>query len=219
MLRCSTIDEFEELEHFKLLHRIEVSMNNGAYYDNRLKGQCQPGKTMSIITDGWAVKRTTLPYLANKKEYSQEVHQHCQGCKVHGFRRSIHRTMPHISTGTNLNLTCLMDEILAKIEYCEENNKTFPTELLIQVDGGPENVSKAFLAFGELLVRLNVFEKVETNRLPVGHTHEDIDALFGSLWNFLKPHTIYTPQKFRELVEAAFGENQFIDTRKTDKKG
>lgn len=218
MLRCSTIDEFEDLEHFKLLHRIEVSMNNGAYYDDRLKAQTNPGKYFCIITDGWAVKRTSIPYLANLREYGQEVHQHIQGCKQHGLFRDLYRTMPHINTGTNLNITCIMDEILARIEYCEKNNKSFPTDLFIQVDGGPENVSKAFLAFGELLVRLNVFERVSINRLPVGHTHEDIDALFGSLWNYLKPWSIYTPQRFKELVEEAFKDNQHIDTRKTDKK-
>lgn len=218
MLSCQTIDEFEDLEYFKILHRLEVSMCKMAYYENRLKAYNEPDRVCVIITDGWAVKRTTLPYLANQKEYGEEVHQHCQGCKQFKLRRAIHRTFPHVKTGTNLNMTCIVNEILDRVAHCEEFNLPFPTDLLLQVDGGPENTSKAFLAFGELLVRLNIFEHLEINRLPVGHTHEDIDAMFGNLWNFLKPWPIYTPQRFQELVEKAFQDGQFIDTRKTDKK-
>lgn len=43
-------------------------------------------------------------------------------------------------------------------------------------------------------------------RLPVGHTHEDIDACFGTLasW-FATESQILTPQEYKEKLEAKFG--------------
>jgi hypothetical protein len=39
-----------------------------------------------------------------------------------------------------------------------------------------------------------VFDRIEVARLPVGHTHEDIDAMFGVLWRATRGQTIMTPQ-------------------------
>lgn len=56
----------------------------------------------------------------------------------------------------------------------------------------------------ELLHEFNVFETIEFNRLPVGHTHEDIDAMFGTIWTKIKQKTIKTPQEFKDAVMEAF---------------
>ena len=37
---------------------------------------------------------------------------------------------------------------------------------------------------------------IEVWRLPVGHTHEDIDGRFGVLSMFIREQSIETPQKF-----------------------
>ncbi len=49
-----------------------------------------------------------------------------------------------------------------------------------------------------------VFDHIEVARLPVGHTHEDIDALFGVLWRAAQGKTIITPQEWEEMARATF---------------
>ncbi len=42
------------------------------------------------------------------------------------------------------------------------------------------------------------------NRLPVGHTHEDIDACFGTIAVWFDRNIIQTPQQYKEEIERAF---------------
>jgi hypothetical protein len=38
------------------------------------------------------------------------------------------------------------------------------------------------------------------SRLPVGHTHEDIDACFGMIWELIKDYTVLTPDDYKRLI-------------------
>jgi hypothetical protein len=201
---CTGYEDFQRLEHFKLLHRIEVTTQKAAYYSSRRLAEVEPEKYMSVIVDGMQQSHSELPYFGNQKEYPYKVVQYLTGCKQHGFASTFHRSFPHIKHGVNLTITCLMHQILMRQNHCMESNSKMPTHLLIQIDGGPENTAKPFLAFCELLLRLRVFDKIEVNRLPVGHTHEDIDALFGTLWKHLRSEVIKTPQDFKKYVLEAF---------------
>jgi hypothetical protein len=40
-------------------------------------------------------------------------------------------------------------------------------------------------------------------RLPVGHTHEDIDSLFAKIWKKLRQMHVITPQQYEILAKAA----------------
>ena len=62
-----------------------------------------------------------------------------------------------------------------------------------QFDGGVENANKYFLAVAEWLVLKGLAKKVVLTRLPVGHTHEDIDAMFAHIWKALNSKYVLTP--------------------------
>jgi hypothetical protein len=62
--------------------------------------------------------------------------------------------------------------------WVQEFNE-FPDELWIQGDGGSENANKAVLAFLEWLVAKKIIKEIWLNRNKVGHTHIDVDAVFG----------------------------------------
>ena len=49
-----------------------------------------------------------------------------------------------------------------------------------------------------------MFDRIEVARLPVGHTHEDIDAMFGVLWRATRGQTIMTPQAWKMCALQAF---------------
>ena len=71
------------------------------------------------------------------------------------------------------------------------------------MDGGSENTAKAALAICELLVARRLTRRVILSRLLVGHTHEDIDAIFAVIWQFLKNKKVMTPQIYANLLALA----------------
>ncbi|CAB4033100.1 Hypothetical predicted protein, partial [Paramuricea clavata] len=65
-----------------------------------------------------------------------------------------------------------------------------------------ENKNRHVFTLLSLLVELSIFDKVKGNFLPVGHTHEDIDALFGIFSKKLQIQDIYT---FDDLCQSFEG--------------
>ena len=47
-------------------------------------------------------------------------------------------------------------------------------------------------------------KKIILTRLPVGHTHDDMDAIFGLLWKWMSGRIIETIDKFKEGVKESF---------------
>ena len=81
----------------------------------------------------------------------------------------------------------------------------FPEKLYIQTDGGPENASATVLALCELLVVKKIIKSfVEVARLPVGHTHENIDALFGNIWTYTRGKYIHHPYEYTTVLGDCF---------------
>ena len=59
----------------------------------------------------------------------------------------------------------------------------------------------------EILVN-RVVKNLYVTRLPKGHTHDDIDGVFGIIWNcFMKYSTIETFNEFKIKVENLFQED------------
>ena len=77
------------------------------------------------------------------------------------------------------------------------------------MDGANENANKYTLALCELLVSIKLVDKIVVTRLPVGHTHEDIDARFGNIWTYIREKTVATPQKYLQaLISVWSGEKK-----------
>lgn len=71
------------------------------------------------------------------------------------------------------------------------------------MDGGSENTAKAALAICELLVARRLTRRIVLTRLLVGHTHEDIDAIFALIWQYMKNKKALTPQIYAAMVAMA----------------
>lgn len=148
-----------------------------------------------------------LQHFPGKAKESTVLKQKIVGAKQHGFSRTLYRVFPHVKSGGNLACEVLLHEIESRIDYCLANGKPFPRKLYLQIDGGPENTAKHFYALCEDLVRQGVFDSIEAARLPVGHTHEDIDAMFGVLWRAAQGKTIITPDQWKNMALAAFNQS------------
>jgi hypothetical protein len=59
------------------------------------------------------------------------------------------------------------------------------------------------LGICELLVARRLTKKVVLTRLPVGHTHEDIDSVYGVIWKSNSGLCILSPQQYKRALEWA----------------
>lgn len=81
-----------------------------------------------------------------------------------------------VNGGGNLTI-----EILYRtLKKQQLQRKSWPEELFLQLDNTcSDNKNRAVLGYLGYLVAAGTFKKITLSFLPVGHTHEDIDALFG----------------------------------------
>ena len=86
-------------------------------------------------------------------------------------------TMPKDS---NFWTSCLL-EIIKDLKETAYKDKQFPEVLYLQADNATDNKNKTIFGMCELLRDMKVFRKIKYSFLPVGHTHEDVDASFGAL--------------------------------------
>ena len=82
------------------------------------------------------------------------------------------------------------------------DKETLPETLHVQVDGGKENANKYVLAVLSYLlaVRFGGVRKIIITRLPVGHTHEDIDGIFGIISKYIVKLHLITPQAYKRAI-------------------
>ena len=55
------------------------------------------------------------------------------------------------------------------------------------------------------MVARGIFKEILVSRLPVGHTHEDCDGIFGILWKNSRYQHILTPEQYKKVVIDALG--------------
>ena len=77
-------------------------------------------------------------------------------------------------------------EVIREIKETHYKDKKFPEVLYMQADNASDNKNLAMYAVCEVLRDLGIFRKVKYSFLPVGHTHEDVDASFGCLSRALR---------------------------------
>ncbi len=161
------------------MHRGGLFMLERRQYKKRAEFARRPenrDKVLSFIVDGMDQSHSRIPRTGSSLDYPHEqLTQHLTGLLEHGGDLYIHRTFDNLSKGANLTVHC----ILLAIERFLDNHGKFPEEMYVQLDGGSENANRVVLGFLELLIARLIVKKIIFTRLPVGHTHEDIDACFG----------------------------------------
>jgi hypothetical protein len=155
---------------------------------------------MSIIIDGMAQGKCLIPYAGRQNQYSYSLQQHITGVKEHGVGLTLYRTIETVSKGANLTIYCILD----RIEAFYRRHSYYPETLYLQVDGGSENANKYVLGVLELLVVKRICKDIWYSRLPTGHTHEDIDGCFGTIWSALCSEPLLTMDDWKDKVLKTF---------------
>jgi hypothetical protein len=88
----------------------------------------------------------------------------------------------------------------------------------VQVDGGPENANKLVLAVLSFLLakRVGGLQKIVLTRLPVGHTHEDIDGIFGRISQHIRNLHVLTPLAYENAIREALQKNGMLEVEVLD---
>jgi hypothetical protein len=92
---------------------------------------------------------------------------------------------------------------LLALEKVKREEGKIPDVLYYQIDGGPENTANAVFGIAELIILRGLAKTVVITRLPVGHTHEDIDSKFAFIWKKIRNAFVLTPAQYAaEIVDA-----------------
>jgi hypothetical protein len=62
----------------------------------------------------------------------------------------------------------------------------------------------------ELLIAKGLIAEIYLTRLPVGHTHEDIDAMFGHIWTWFRKESCHTLEEYKIGVEECFRDSSNV---------
>jgi hypothetical protein len=173
------------LNNKHLKHVQEFMTEKNQYYAARAKACSNSNKYMSVIMDAMDQRKTRIPWFTNPAksiahDFLLKLKLFC--AIVHGFGYYYFWCTEQVKHDTNLAIEVLRRVL---VKYAKEKG-ALPPILYLQVDNGPDQKSKLFLAFMAYLVEMNIFDKVKVSYLIVGHTHEDNDQAFSLIGKFFK---------------------------------
>jgi hypothetical protein len=215
---CYRIDEIMKTDNnkkvidcAKRLHNIHrgglFQLERGAYQERILEAMLQDPndqKLLSIVIDGMDQSHCRCPYEGTQHSFSAPLIQHFTGVKEHcpgGSNIIIYRTINTLS-GKSPNI--IIHVILDRLEQFFLRHGRYPEKFYLQIDGGSENANRWVLGLLELLVAKRIVKTVLYSRLPVGHTHCDIDGIFGILWKHIFNEPCQTLSRYEEIIKTAF---------------
>ena len=205
----STVQKYLSVAH--ALHRGGMFMLERQQYFNRrevaAKSVTDPDpkspKIMSVIIDIMDQNRCNIPYLGTQKSFGNPLNQIVVAIKEHGYGVTIYRVVETVGKSANLILYCFLKQLM----NFKRRHQSYPDEIYVQVDGGSENANQYLLGMLELLIIKRVVKRILYTRLPTGHTHEEIDAIFGIIWKAFRNHVSLTFEDYRSIVLDAFKDN------------
>ena len=213
------------------MHIQSVTAERDVYRDRRELSELQPAKYLSIIMD--AADPITLPHPGTLFPKTwlrvQRLGLHLYGIINHGHDERILYYCFDFWPGQSTNIWCTLllnylQGLLVQLGY-------LPQTLFIQSDNCfagmynkyvhyyhqiiffliilSDNKNRWLLALLATLVEKNWFSEIQLNMLPPGHTHEDIDALFGEFGQQLPKYPIYDiDQAITEFFPRVYAKRQ-----------
>lgn len=171
-----------------------------------------PLSTMTIIIDAMDQAKFCVPrHTPGSKSLKDAVRPrlHVVGVLVHGWFSAGYIFDPTMPKDSNTFIEILVQSIHAVFDMCRAKRMQPPRRLVVQADNAGDNKNQwVFDMIYCLTVR--TFEACFLNYLRTGHSHEDIDACFGSWATHLcSEKTLETPTDFLTSLSKAFPKTRF----------
>jgi len=158
---------------------------------------------LSIIFDAMDQSKCNVPHFKERpKEWqgcSQKLQMQYGAFIVHGHGTYGIAFDERVKKDGDLWTTSLLHIILDLYNEYKAKGRKWPERLYLQADNASDNKNMAMYALCQLLRDLGIFKVVKFCCLPVGHTHEDIDACFGALARQLNGQNILTMDQVEAL--------------------
>ena len=186
-----------------------------AYYERRYMAILHRKEYLSIIVDGSTQRVHRLPRFGfYAKQCEQEfLPQSILAVLVHGHATFLYPRSPWMKSGSSFTIQCLTDALNILSSQDEYKDSGLPKDMFIQMDNcSGDNKNKYMFSWGATLVQRGVFKSISFSFLLVGHTHEDIDALFSRISGHLARKPIFTTQEFDNLIAEALIKTQKLAT-------
>lgn len=137
----------------------------------------------SWIIDAMDATKCTIPWIHQKPkswETAKKLLSQFVACIQHGVGTRMFAFDEELKKDGDLMCTLILRMLVDEKNRRDAVGLPWPEVLYIQGDNASDNKNKGLFQICELLVRLKIFRKVKFSFLPVGHTHEDVDACFGA---------------------------------------
>ena len=184
-------------------HHDFVQGERDSYYSRQAKAEMDPKLCMSVIIDGSDNSQYHMPYFrerSHKSQASWKLGLHVFGAISHGRKAYIYSVLDTVKLGSNATIEVLHRVLLDTLA----TEAQLPPKLFLQLDNTVRQCKNRYvMGYLAYLVHLGVFEEIVVSFLPVGHTHEDIDQIFGCISKYLAAHDAPSTVSFAEACRQA----------------
>ncbi|XP_071181315.1 uncharacterized protein [Mytilus edulis] len=193
----------EKLRAERREHNSRQMLERKYYYTKKNAAKTSPSQYLSLIIDGMDQSKTNLPHFVGRMAKAvnkvDQLTTHVTGVLAHGQNKFFtFLDWNQYAHDSNLTMNILM-LILHQISKLMGNK--LPPILYLQADNcWRENKNRYVLGFCELLVHQRIFNEVHLSFLPVGHTHEDVDAAFSRIAETLRRNDAETMPRLKEML-------------------
>lgn len=173
----------EEIKALRREHLEKQYQQRMCYYCARELSYSQPSKYLCIIIDAMTETSTSTPMQAREVKGFQPAAYKTQlyGAQVHGPEGFFAYTVCGMK-GARVTVEVLHRTLLK----LAQTRKEWPSVFKLQLDNTTSDCKNhTVLAYLAWLEAIGVFEVARLAFLMVGHTHEDIDGMFGLLRRYL----------------------------------
>lgn len=169
---------------------------------------------MSIIMDNMDSAKCFLPHVCHKMkswDSASRLKMQYGAVIMHGVGTRMFAWDEDVKKDGNTTVTYLMLTLVDEWKRRKSKGLPWPKTLYLQGDNGSDNKNKALFQMCELLVRLGVFKKIKFSFLPVGHTHEDVDACFGAGSHMLHRSNALTLEELLKVWQRGWPSTKSFD--------
>jgi hypothetical protein len=180
------------IRQYRLLHRNYYMGEKLMYYLRRQEAKNSNNEILSLIIDKQSTYHTVVPYGGDAKDFPDPFALSNYGVINHtNGETRFYVTYPTVASGNSIVLHCILCEIE---RFIKNNNGRKPKKIYVQLDGiditiyniylkylfiikgALDNTANATIGMFEHIVLQGICPEIYVYRLPVGHTHEDIDS-------------------------------------------